>query len=86
MPYVAITTVRGILDVAQKKALLERVTDLMVEIEGRGNPDFRQHVWVKIEEQEPGHWSIGGMMLTPEFVANAFGPTGERVRHIATKA
>ncbi|MGY2806685.1 tautomerase family protein [Bradyrhizobium sp. USDA 4506] len=35
MPYVTISTVRGIFDVAQKQALLERVTDLMVEIEGQ---------------------------------------------------
>ena len=50
MPYVTISTVRGIFDVAQKKALLERVTDLMVEVEGQGDPDFRRNVWVKIEE------------------------------------
>ena len=53
MPYVTISTVRGILDVAQKKTLLERVTDLMVEVEGQGNPEFRRNVWVRIEEQEP---------------------------------
>ena len=54
MPYVTISTVRGIFDVAQKKALLERVTDLMVEVEGQGDPDFRRNVWVKIEEGERG--------------------------------
>ena len=46
MPYVTISTVRGIFDVAQKQALLQRVTDLMVEVEGQGNPDFRRNVWV----------------------------------------
>lgn len=76
MPYVTISTVRGILDAAQKKMLLERVTDLLVEVEGQGNPDFRRNVWVRIEEQEPSHWSLGGMLPTPEIIASTFGPIG----------
>ena len=82
MPYITISTVRGILDAAQKKTLLERVTDLMVEVEGQNNPDFRRNVWVRIEEQEPAHWSLGGMQPTPEIIAGMFGtigPDGVRV-------
>ena len=77
MPFVTITTVRGILDASQRKALLERVTDLMVEVEGQGNPEFRRNVWVKIEEQEPSQWSLGGMQPTPEMIAGTFGAIGE---------
>ncbi len=77
MPYITISTVRGILDAAQKRALLERVTDLMVEVEGQGNPEFRRNVWVKIEEQEPAQWSFGGMMPTPEIIAGTFGAIGK---------
>jgi Tautomerase enzyme len=44
MPYITVSTVRGILDIGQKQALLERITDLMVEIEGQGNPEFRKSV------------------------------------------
>ena len=76
MPYVTITTVRGILDASQRKALLERVTDLMVEVEGQGNPEFRRNVWVKIEEQEPSQWSLGGMQPTSEMIAGTFGAIG----------
>ncbi|KGT74948.1 4-oxalocrotonate tautomerase [Bradyrhizobium japonicum] len=76
MPYVTISTVRGILDAGQKKTLLERVTDLLVEVEGQGNPDFRRNVWVRIEEQEPAHWSLGGMQPTPEVIAGMFGTIG----------
>ena len=76
MPYVTISTVRGILDAGQKKNLLERVTDLLVEVEGQGNPDFRRNVWVRIEEQEPTHWSLGGMQPTPEIIAGMFGTIG----------
>lgn len=76
MPYVTISTVRGILDAGQKKTLLERITDLLVEVEGQGNPDFRRNVWVRIEEQEPAHWSLGGMQPTPEVIAGMFGTIG----------
>ena len=76
MHYVTISTVRGILDAGQKKTLLERVTDLLVEVEGQGNPDFRRNVWVRIEEQEPAHWSLGGMQPTPEIIAGMFGTIG----------
>jgi 4-oxalocrotonate tautomerase len=76
MPYITISTVRGILDVAQKKMLLERVTDLMVEVEGHGNPEFRKNIWVRIEEQEPSHWSLGGMQPTSEIIASTFGAIG----------
>jgi 4-oxalocrotonate tautomerase len=74
MPFVTVSTARGILDIDQNQSLLRRITDLMVEIEGQGNPDFRQSVWVKIEEQEPTHWSLGGMMPTAEMIATTFGP------------
>lgn len=76
MPYVTISTVRGILDVAQKKTLLERITDLLVEVEGQGKEDFRRNVWVRIEEQEPSHWSLGGIQPTSEIIAGTFGAIG----------
>ena len=87
MPYIIISTVRGILDAAQKKTLLERVTDLMVEVEGQGNPEFRRNVWVRIEEQEPAHWSLGGMQPTSEIIAGTFGAIGaDGVRIARSKA
>lgn len=83
MPNITISTVRGILDAAQKRTLLERITDLMVEIEGQGNPDFRSKVWIKIEEQEPGHWMAGGLIPTPEMITGAFGAIGEDGKRVA---
>lgn len=83
MPYVTISTVRGIFDVAQKQALLQRVTDLMVEVEGQGNPDFRRNVWVKIEEGEPASWSLGGMIPTPDMIAGNFGALDAGGRRVA---
>jgi len=40
MPHVIIQTVKGILDNEQKKQLLEKITDVLVEVEGKGNPPF----------------------------------------------
>lgn len=83
MPNITISTVRGILDAEQKRAMLERITDVMVEIEGQGNPDFRSKVWIKIEEQEPANWMAGGLIPTPEMIAGAFGVIGADGRRVA---
>lgn len=83
MPFVSVSTVRGILDTTQKQALLQRITDLMVEIEGQGNPDFRKTVWVRIEEDEPANWILGGMTLNAEGVAANFGTIGSDGRRLA---
>ncbi|WP_441236549.1 tautomerase family protein [Bradyrhizobium sp. 930_D9_N1_4] len=84
MPYITVSTVRGILDAAQKKTLLERITDLMVEVEGHGSPDFCRNVWVRIDEQEPSHWSLGGQQPTSEIIAGTFGPIGADGLRVAT--
>jgi len=74
MPHVIIQTVQGILDNEQKKRLLERVADVMVEVEGRGDPAFRKEVWVRIDEQPGPHWFRGGATYTQEMIARKFGP------------
>ena len=68
MPFINVRTVKGLLNDAQKRELQDRITDLMVEVEGRGDPGFRRLVWVLIDEQEPGNWSLGGTQVTPELV------------------
>ncbi len=64
MPFVTVRTLKGAMDDAQKQTLQQRLTDLLVEIEGRGSERFRQFVWVLIEEEEPSNWSIGGNQLS----------------------
>ncbi len=64
MPFVTIRTLKGALNDAQKQTLQQRLTDLLVEIEGQGSETFRQFVWVLIEEEEPSNWSIGGHQLS----------------------
>jgi 4-oxalocrotonate tautomerase len=72
MPFIQIQTVEGILNDAQRKELLTRITDLVVEIEGRGDPSFRSSVWVTLEERQPSQWSIGGVLPTAEMIAERF--------------
>ena len=64
MPFVNIRTAKGLLSDKQKQVLHNRVTELLVEVEGRGNPDFARFVVVLLEEHDPGHWSFGGEQVT----------------------
>lgn len=73
MPFVNVQTSKGILSPEQKNELLRRMTDLIVEIEGKGDPEFRRSVWVRIDEHEPEQWSLGGIQPTSEMIAAKFG-------------
>jgi 4-oxalocrotonate tautomerase len=73
MPFVNIKTLRGALSDAQKAELHNRVTELMVEVEGMGRSSFRPFVTVMIEELEPPHWSMGGKPASAEFVRRITG-------------
>ena len=68
MPFINVRTAKGLLDEQQKQELHQRLTDLIVEVEGRGNPAFRQLVFVLIEEEASTNWSVGGVQVTPEQV------------------
>ena len=66
MPFVNVRTAKGLLDEDQKRTLHTRLTDLFVEVEGRGNPDFSKYVVVLIEEHDPQNWSFEGETVTEE--------------------
>lgn len=61
MPLVDIHVIKGVFTPAQKKTMIEKVTDAMVAIEGE---NLRGVTWVKINEIESGEWAIGGKPLT----------------------
>lgn len=75
MPFVNVQTIKGIMNDEQKSELLRRMTDLMVEIEGRGDPEFRRSVWIRIDEHDPELWSLGGLQPTAEMIAKTFAIT-----------
>lgn len=74
MPMVTIDVIKDVFTPAQKKELIAKVTEAMVEVEGER---MRQVTWVRINEFEGGDWAIGGKMLRAADVqAIARGDTG----------
>jgi 4-oxalocrotonate tautomerase len=69
VPYVNVKTVKGMLDEHQKRQLMSRIGDVLVEIEGGGNPEFRKLVWIHIDESEPSDWQIGELQPTAQYIA-----------------
>jgi len=65
MPYVNVKLIKGVFDSDQKREMIEKLTDTMVEIEGEA---MRPVTWVTIEEVESGEWAIGGKPLTTQDV------------------
>ena len=61
MPLVDIQLIKGVFDEDQKRTMIEKVTDTMVEIEGEA---MRGVTWVRIQEIASGEWGIGGRALT----------------------
>jgi 4-oxalocrotonate tautomerase len=65
MPLVDIQLIRGVFSPAQKKTMIEKVTDAIVAVEGEA---MRPVTWVRVQEFESGEWAIGGQPLTTEAV------------------
>ena len=60
MPLVTIDVIKDVFTPDQKKAMIEKVTDAMVAVEGDA---MRPVTWVKINEIAQGDWGIGGKCL-----------------------
>ena len=65
MPLVNVKIIEGVFDDSQKRDMIEKLTDTMVEIEGE---NMRGVTWVVVEEVKSGDWGIGGQALTTEAV------------------
>jgi 4-oxalocrotonate tautomerase len=61
MPFVNVKLIEGVFDSAQKREMVERLTDTMVEIEGE---NMRPVTWVVVEEVKSGDWGIAGNPLS----------------------
>ena len=59
MPFANIRTTKGLLNSEQKQLLKQKIADLLLDIEGGGDPNFKSFIWVLIEEHEPEHWQLG---------------------------
>ena len=60
MPFVNIEVIENVFTPAQKKEMLEKVTDAMLSVEGEA---LRPYTMVKIDEVKEGNWGIGGKGL-----------------------
>ena len=65
MPLVSIDVIENVFTPAQKRQLIENVTDAMISIEGEA---LRPVTWVRINEIAEGDWAIGGQSLTASAV------------------
>jgi 4-oxalocrotonate tautomerase len=61
MPLVQVKVIEGVFSAAQKRRMIEELTETMVAIEGE---PMRGVTWVVVEEVKSGEWGIGGKALT----------------------
>jgi 4-oxalocrotonate tautomerase len=61
MPLVNVKVIEGVFDDGQKRDMIEKLTETMIEIEGE---NMRGVTWVVVEEVKSGEWGIGGNALT----------------------
>ena len=61
MPLIDVHVIKNVFNDDQKKEIITKVTNTMVEIEGEA---LRGVTWVRIKEINEGDWAIGGQQLT----------------------
>jgi 4-oxalocrotonate tautomerase len=61
MPLINVRVIEGVFDRAQKRRMIEDLTEAMVAIEGE---NMRPVTWVVVEEVASGDWGIAGQPLT----------------------
>ena len=77
MPLVNIDVIKDVFTPAQKREMIERVTDAMLAVEGEA---MRQVTGVRIQEIQQGDWGIGGKTLTAADV-HALAAAGAEKEH-----
>ena len=63
MPLIQVKVMDGVYTAQQKQAIVERLSDAMVEIAGE---EMRRLTWCVVEEVASGEWGIGGQTLTAD--------------------
>ena len=61
MPLVTVKAIEGVFSEEQKREMIQKLTDVIVSIEGE---KVRRSTWVVIEEVKSGDWGIAGKPLT----------------------
>ncbi|WP_286262171.1 tautomerase family protein [Thalassotalea atypica] len=65
MPIINVKVIENVFNKEQKRKIISRLTDTMVEIEGE---NMRGVTWVYIEDVKEGEFGIGGQALSAEDV------------------
>src|SRR6266508_6281486 len=65
MPLINVKVIEGVFDADEKRRIVTRLTDAMVEIEGE---NMRPVTWVIVEEVLSGDWGIAGNPMRTEDV------------------
>ena len=65
MPIINVRLIEGVFDSDQKREMIEKLTETMVEIEGE---NMRGVTFVVVDEVKSGDWGIGGQPMTTEAV------------------
>ncbi len=60
MPLVTIDVIEDVFTPAQKRRLVEKVTEAVISVEGEA---LRSVTWVRVQEFKGGDWGIGGKPL-----------------------
>ncbi len=65
MPFVDIKVIEGVFSHDEKRGMVERVSEALIDVEGEG---MRESTHVAITETPSGEWAIGGRPLTTDDV------------------
>src|SRR6476646_2182037 len=63
MSLIQVKVIAGVFTTPQKQEIVERLTEVMVAIEGEC---MRERTWCLLEEVASGEWGVGGQLLTAD--------------------
>ena len=71
MPLIDVHVIKNVFNADQKKEIIEKITNTMVEIEGE---TLRNVTWVRIRETNEGDWAKAGnvAMFTLHYQTDCF--------------
>jgi 4-oxalocrotonate tautomerase len=66
MPFINVKLLEGVFSESQKRDIVRKMTDTMVDVAGE---ELRPAIWVVVEEVKSGYWGVGGQPVTSEEAA-----------------
>ena len=65
MPFIDIKVIQGVFTPEEKRELVERVSETVIEVEGEA---LRPYTTTAITETPSGEWAVGGQLFTADEV------------------